>query len=463
MNAPQLDVSPSYITIFNGRSRSPSGGKRDIYATVSVDLRCKVSQFKMGNSLNPFAVFTVIALHADENGWVSTCDTPTLMKETGLESEGAITNSIKHLRNLKLDNKFPVLHHYREKRANGQWGKSYYHIFPCAGGVDNPPVDNATLIPWNPESKDNPPPVLPGVVVPCVVLGGDSLVDLNALEEYVPHEGVRWIAPEPPPTIQGAISVRWQDDKQLSGKFTNHAFEVCDLYGLDRFQVPDLIALALGMDVQNYRGVYDEAITALDNAGSKAAKENLLTITVNVRYEIEGSQTLIHKVDSKEPNRCVCQRRITKRHMTTVVVPGAVECSTCFPKPIPNYKPIFASFAKNVWNIQPGTRIPKLTAFKIDETCKAQLGDYPDTQDWEITEFCKEWRGSKPNADFPMGNNFPMHFGLLRSRLKKPTNGTTLPVTPKHDLACKLCGGSGMILTTDTRGNTFGEPCKGEQ
>lgn len=161
------------FTIFNERSRSINGEQQDIYAKIDVQMRKYINLFRQNKDLNAWGVFTVIALHSDGNGW-SWPSTPTVQKETGLISEEAISRAIKHLRTVCIEGHV-LMHHYRQRMSNGQWGRSYYHVFPEAGGVEYMPVSNLVL--WQ------PPPPQPGVVDPVLDQGGDSLSRTSDSEE----------------------------------------------------------------------------------------------------------------------------------------------------------------------------------------------------------------------------------------------------------------------------------------
>lgn len=143
------------ITIFNGRSRSISGESNSVYAQVDVEMRERLRLFKQGTNLNPWAVFTCLALHANSDGWAFP-STPTIKGETGLSSDSAISSAISHLRQLQIDGK-SILRHYRVKNLDGTWGKSYYHIFPENGGAERLP-DNVSadlFHVWEPEKIEN--------------------------------------------------------------------------------------------------------------------------------------------------------------------------------------------------------------------------------------------------------------------------------------------------------------------
>ena len=134
------------ITIFNGRSRAIGNSKESVFIQVDALMREYFYVFKNGHDINAAGVFMVVALHADINGWAWP-STTLLCKETGLSTTDAVLRCIQHLRTVEINNE-PILHHYRTKQAGGQWGRSYYHVFPTAGGGENRPTANLVL--WNP-------------------------------------------------------------------------------------------------------------------------------------------------------------------------------------------------------------------------------------------------------------------------------------------------------------------------
>jgi hypothetical protein len=161
------------ITIFNGRQISLDGTEDQIYAQVSVALRDEIHYFNTGKSLNPFGVFMCIALHTDQNGWAyPSC--ARLKRNTGISTKAAMSSSLNHLRAMRVDG-HRVLATYRERKSDGQWGRTLYRIFPDAfkDGLANVPDkfrpirDN--LVFWNPgaEKEEGEPgydnrPLAPG-------------------------------------------------------------------------------------------------------------------------------------------------------------------------------------------------------------------------------------------------------------------------------------------------------------
>jgi len=133
------------ITIFNGRKRAIGDSKDEIYVQVATQMREYGYLFKNGHDINAAWVFMTLALHANADGWAWP-STALLNQETGLTTQAALSRCIQHLRTIQIDEK-PILHHYRLKE-NGQWGRSYYHIFPVAGGADHPPVPGLQLWVW---------------------------------------------------------------------------------------------------------------------------------------------------------------------------------------------------------------------------------------------------------------------------------------------------------------------------
>jgi len=161
------------ITIFNGRQRGDTNGGSMIYAQIDVAMRENIKLFRNGTNLNPFGVFIVIALHANEDGW-SWPSTELISDETSLSTDAAIYAAVDHLRGMTLNGK-RVLDHYRIYK-NGKWGRSYYHLFPESGGSDKPPCPD--LIRWTGKyGNDSEKPVdeKPLVATPLVETPGLSL------------------------------------------------------------------------------------------------------------------------------------------------------------------------------------------------------------------------------------------------------------------------------------------------
>ena len=151
------------ITIFNGRRRTISEGKPEIYLQIDVAMRKHLHLFRLGNDLNSWAVFSAIALHANPDGWAWP-SVAEIKRCTGLGTDEAVSRCIKHLRGMRIET-HRILDHYRAKGSNNQWGKSYYHIFPSAGGFEFAPEKD--LILWNgyiptKNAKKPPPPISRG-------------------------------------------------------------------------------------------------------------------------------------------------------------------------------------------------------------------------------------------------------------------------------------------------------------
>jgi hypothetical protein len=118
------------ITIFQGRKLSLDGGEQAIYAEVAVALRDQIQHFRAGGSWSPFAVFIKIALHADRYGWAF----PTkaeIRRKTGVASKDTLSRAIRHLQTMRLEG-HRVLEVWRERRADGRFGRTLYRIFPDA-------------------------------------------------------------------------------------------------------------------------------------------------------------------------------------------------------------------------------------------------------------------------------------------------------------------------------------------
>lgn len=154
------------ITIFNGRKLSLDGTEDEIHAQVSVSLRQHIHHFCNGKNLNAFAIFMVIALHIDENGWAFP-GRDTIKKEVGLSTNNAISSSLTMLRKMRIEG-HRVLAIYRQRDPEtGQVGRNVYRIFPDAftDGMesapfpelqevaDKPDMGNQDM--GNPNHKDN--------------------------------------------------------------------------------------------------------------------------------------------------------------------------------------------------------------------------------------------------------------------------------------------------------------------
>jgi hypothetical protein len=118
------------ITIFRGRKLSLQGTEEVIYAEVAVALRDQIHYFNTGKSCNPFAVFMKVALHTDEYGWAFPSKAE-ISRKTGVTSKDAITNSIRHLKNMRIEG-HRILEVWRERMPDGRFGRSLYRIFPDA-------------------------------------------------------------------------------------------------------------------------------------------------------------------------------------------------------------------------------------------------------------------------------------------------------------------------------------------
>jgi hypothetical protein len=121
------------IGIFHGRGIAE---RARAHAQIDVDFRKSIHLFSNGRNLNALGLFLCIALHADENGWAWP-GRDLLRAETGIGTERALTNALKHLRELRIDGQ-RVLAHYREDRGSGQYGRSIYLIFPDIPGGPPP-------------------------------------------------------------------------------------------------------------------------------------------------------------------------------------------------------------------------------------------------------------------------------------------------------------------------------------
>lgn len=111
--------------IFNGRGIA---GSARVFAQIDVDFRAHVHLFNNGRNLNPLGVFLCVALHANEYGWAWP-SRDTLIRETGISTQEAMTSALAHLRQLRIEGQ-RVFAHYREIGEDGRYGRSAYLIFP---------------------------------------------------------------------------------------------------------------------------------------------------------------------------------------------------------------------------------------------------------------------------------------------------------------------------------------------
>ena len=113
------------IGIFSGRGIAD---RARAHAQIDVDFRAHVHLFNNGRNLNPLGVFLCVALHANEYGWAWP-SRDTLMRETGISTQEAMTAALAHLRQLRIEDQ-RVFAHYREIGEDGRYGRSAYLIFP---------------------------------------------------------------------------------------------------------------------------------------------------------------------------------------------------------------------------------------------------------------------------------------------------------------------------------------------
>lgn len=113
------------IGIFQGRGIAD---RARAHAQIDVDFRSHVHLFNNGRNLNPLGVFLCVALHANEYGWAWP-SRDTLMRETGISTQEAMTSALAHLRQLRIEDQ-RVFAHYREMGEDGRYGRSAYLIFP---------------------------------------------------------------------------------------------------------------------------------------------------------------------------------------------------------------------------------------------------------------------------------------------------------------------------------------------
>lgn len=154
------------IGIFSGRGIADAAR---VHAQIDVDFRNHVHVFNQRGNLNALAIFMCIALHADKDGWAWP-SRDLLKRETGLSSDGAITNAIQHLRKMAIEG-VRVLAHYRLKdKKNKRWDRSLYLIFPDLPHGE-PPQEliegcDVFIVTDNEPVPINPPPAGPGVAQP---------------------------------------------------------------------------------------------------------------------------------------------------------------------------------------------------------------------------------------------------------------------------------------------------------
>lgn len=156
------------IGIFSGRGIADTAR---VHAQIDVDFRNHVHEFNSGYNLNALAVFMCIALHANQDGWAWP-SRELLKKETGLSTDDAISNAIKHLREMDIEG-VPVLAHYRLRDKKSQrWDRSLYLIFPSLPHGEPPrelTEECKVFIVKNDEPQTiEPPPAEPGVAQPGV-------------------------------------------------------------------------------------------------------------------------------------------------------------------------------------------------------------------------------------------------------------------------------------------------------
>lgn len=134
------------VTVFFGRERGGGSPQDRFFVKLHKALLGELHQFRNDKNLNAFAVFAVIAMHMNEDGW-SSVSIEEIRDITKLKGDQAVSDALRVLRDIRLDGE-PLLHHYRVRYPSGRWGESYYHIHPGDGGADHAPADNLVL--WNP-------------------------------------------------------------------------------------------------------------------------------------------------------------------------------------------------------------------------------------------------------------------------------------------------------------------------
>ena len=139
-----------------GTRGSTKDGSKPPFAQFDVNLRKVLHLFRNKRNSDAWLVFSCLALHTDQNGWAFP-SRRLLMVETRL-SKDAVTNALRHLRGVLIDNE-PVLRMYRSKKG-GKYRGNFYWLFPTDGPV--PYTGSDTLVLWDPEAGDRPKAAMSG-------------------------------------------------------------------------------------------------------------------------------------------------------------------------------------------------------------------------------------------------------------------------------------------------------------
>jgi hypothetical protein len=137
---------------------STKDGSKPPFTQFDVNLRKVLHLFRNKRNSDAWLLFSCLALHTDQNGWAFPSKR-LLMVETQL-SKDAVTNALRHLRGLRIDNE-PVLRMFRSKKG-GKYKGNYYWLFPTDGPV--PYTGSDTLVLWDPEAGAGPKATRSGTV-----------------------------------------------------------------------------------------------------------------------------------------------------------------------------------------------------------------------------------------------------------------------------------------------------------
>jgi len=336
------------ITIFNGRTRSVGGSTESFFMQVDVLMREHLHVFRNGNDANALSVFMAIALHANADGWAWP-STPLLSEETGLITEAAISRCIQHLRTVRIDD-HPILHHYRIKEK-GRWGRSYYHIFPDAGGAENLPAEHLTR--WTTE----PPHAIPGVALPVVdvpALFYLSESHSKAEETYAPPEN----------------SMLFDDLTSLCA---------ADAAPGD-FNTQDTTALTAVKEKAN--GSENEHATRNGSGANKA-----------------------------RPPSCEAPPKPATRKPKAPKVAQPAQYGDVFAALLATAFGVLPQMVKTGVS----SPVPKSTKDRCGKVAKALLRDFPDATEADVRTFAADWLATHKNISFPLGeDSYPDHFGRWR-------------------------------------------------
>lgn len=153
------------IGIFSGLTLDGS----TTYAQIETSFRNHLHLFNNRTGY-PLAVFLAIALHTNAQGF-SWPGRKLIMQETGIRGEHTITSCLKFLRSLKIEGT-DVLSHLRVRSSEGNWGRSYYMIFPSLEPKER-------MKEWTVGKPKEPLHIFNPLVTQYVVLVNDNEVGLR--------------------------------------------------------------------------------------------------------------------------------------------------------------------------------------------------------------------------------------------------------------------------------------------